>query len=116
MTVGEFARKVFRGQWPILVVGAIFLAAFGLGHDASEIAHATGRHEQSRFPAKHFGGSRLQTIDRRIFQINIVADFSFGHCPAHRRRGLGHRVAAQIDYFVAHANVIPCGGVQTLNF
>ena len=30
MTVGEFARKVFRGQWPILVVGAIFLAAFGL--------------------------------------------------------------------------------------
>jgi len=30
MTVGEFARKVFRGQWPILVVGAIFRAAFGL--------------------------------------------------------------------------------------
>jgi hypothetical protein len=30
MTVGEFALKVFRGQWPILVVGAIFLAAFGL--------------------------------------------------------------------------------------
>ncbi len=30
MTVGEFARKVFRGQWPILVVGVIFLAAFGL--------------------------------------------------------------------------------------
>ncbi len=30
MTVGEFARKAFRGQWPILVVGAIFLAAFGL--------------------------------------------------------------------------------------
>jgi hypothetical protein len=30
MTVGEFARKVFRGQWPILLVGVIFLAAFGL--------------------------------------------------------------------------------------
>ena len=28
MTVGEFARKVFRGQWPILVVGLFFLAAF----------------------------------------------------------------------------------------
>lgn len=30
MTVGEFARKVFRGQWPILLVGAFFLAAFAL--------------------------------------------------------------------------------------
>ncbi len=30
MTTGEFARKVFHGQWPILLVGAFFLAAFGL--------------------------------------------------------------------------------------
>jgi hypothetical protein len=30
MSVGEFARKVLRGQWPILLVGVIFLAAFGL--------------------------------------------------------------------------------------
>jgi hypothetical protein len=30
MTVGEFARKVFRGQWPILLVGVIFLTAFAL--------------------------------------------------------------------------------------
>jgi hypothetical protein len=30
MTVVEFARRVFRGQWPILLVGVIFLAAFGL--------------------------------------------------------------------------------------
>jgi hypothetical protein len=30
MTVGEFARKVFRDQWPILVVGVIFLTAFAL--------------------------------------------------------------------------------------
>ena len=30
MTVGELARRVFRGQWPILLVGLIFLAAFGL--------------------------------------------------------------------------------------
>ena len=30
MTVREFARKVFGGQWPILVVGLIFVAAFGL--------------------------------------------------------------------------------------
>ena len=26
MTVGESARNVFRGQWPILVVGLFFLA------------------------------------------------------------------------------------------
>ena len=30
MTVREFARKVFGGQWPILVLGLIFVAAFGL--------------------------------------------------------------------------------------
>ena len=30
MSVREFARKVLRGQWPILLVGLIFIAAFGL--------------------------------------------------------------------------------------
>jgi hypothetical protein len=30
VTVREFARKVFAGQWPILLVGLTFLAAFGL--------------------------------------------------------------------------------------
>ncbi len=30
MTAKEFARRVFRGQWPILLVGLFFLAAFGL--------------------------------------------------------------------------------------
>lgn len=30
MTVKDFARKVVGGQWPILVVGLIFVAAFGL--------------------------------------------------------------------------------------
>ncbi len=30
MTVREFARKVVRGQWPILTVGLFFVAAFGL--------------------------------------------------------------------------------------
>ncbi|BCI51993.1 hypothetical protein NIIDNTM18_12710 [Mycolicibacterium litorale] len=30
MTAKEFARKVFAGQWPILVVGLIVVAALGL--------------------------------------------------------------------------------------
>lgn len=30
MSAREFARRVFRGQWPILLVGLIFLAAFVL--------------------------------------------------------------------------------------
>jgi len=30
MTLREFARKVFAGQWPILLVGLIFISAFGL--------------------------------------------------------------------------------------
>ena len=30
MTVADFARRVVRSQWPILLVGVFFLAAFGL--------------------------------------------------------------------------------------
>ncbi|WP_018601689.1 MULTISPECIES: DUF3017 domain-containing protein [unclassified Mycobacterium] len=30
MTVQEFAHKLFARQWPILVVGLIFIAAFAL--------------------------------------------------------------------------------------
>ena len=30
MSVKDFARKVFAGQWPILVVGLFLVAAFGL--------------------------------------------------------------------------------------
>jgi hypothetical protein len=30
VTLKEFVRKVFRGQWPILLVGLFFIAAFGL--------------------------------------------------------------------------------------
>lgn len=30
MSPREFARKVVTGQWPILLVGLIFIAAFGL--------------------------------------------------------------------------------------
>ena len=30
MTIREFTRKVFAGQWPILLVGLIFMAAFVL--------------------------------------------------------------------------------------
>ena len=30
VTLREFARKVFGGQWPILLPGLILIAAFGL--------------------------------------------------------------------------------------
>jgi Protein of unknown function (DUF3017) len=30
VTLKEFARKLFGGQWPILLVGLIIVAAFGL--------------------------------------------------------------------------------------
>ena len=30
MTLREFTRKVFGGQWPILFVGVVIVAAFGL--------------------------------------------------------------------------------------
>ena len=68
----------------------------------AQIAHTAGWHEQPRLTAKDFRGSRLQPVDRRIFQIDVVAYFSLRHGPAHSRRWLGYGVAAEIDNLVTH--------------
>ncbi len=79
-----------------------FLAALGLRHDASEIAHGAGRHEQPRLAAEYFRRAVLQAIDRRVFDVDIVANLRLSHGPPHRRRGLRHGIAAQIDNLISH--------------
>ena len=46
-------------------------------------------------------------VNRRIFQINVVAYFSLRHGPAHGRRWLGYGVATEIDNLVIHTSISP---------
>ena len=62
----------------------------------------TRRHKQPGLTTKDFGGARLESIHRRIFQIDVVADFGFRHGPAHGRRWLGDSIAPEINNFISH--------------
>ena len=42
---------------------------------------------RGRLPSEDFGGAGLQAIDRRIFAVDVVADFGFGHGAPHLGRG-----------------------------
>ena len=65
--------------------------------DGDEIAHAAGRNKKSGLFAEDFGSARFQSINSGILEINVVANFGFGHGAAHCGRGACHGVAAQID-------------------
>ena len=63
------------------------LAMLGMQLDADGVAHRAGRHEQRRFLARDLRGALLQAIDGRVFAINVVAHFGFGH--GRRMAGVG---------------------------
>jgi hypothetical protein len=46
------------------------------------------------FFAEHFGGAFLQTVDGRVFAVNVVADFRLGHRAAHLPGRFGYSVAS----------------------
>ena len=54
--------------------------------------------EECRLLAQHLGCQLLETVDRRIFAINIVADFGARHRFAHPRRRVGYCIRTKIDY------------------
>ena len=62
-----------------------FLTARRLRHNASKIAHTAGRNEETCLLSESFSSPRLQAIDGRVFQVNIVTDFGLGHSLAHGR-------------------------------
>src|SRR4029077_14526179 len=63
-----------------------------------EVAHATGGYEEGGFLAEDFGGTNFECVYGGIFEIDVVADFGFGHGAAHCRSWAGDSVAAQVDY------------------
>src|SRR4030095_715485 len=78
------------------------LTARRLPHNASKIAHAAGRNEEACFLSESFSSPRLQAIDGRVFQVNIVTDFGVRHSLAHGRCWLCDCIAAEVNDFVTH--------------
>ena len=68
-----------------------------VGHLGDEVAHRPGGDEQAGLLAEQLGGAFLEGVDGRVVAEDVVADLGLGHRPAHRRRGLGDGVAAQVD-------------------
>ena len=64
-----------------------FLAVLSVDLDRDGISHRARGNKKARLLAHHFGGSLLQPVDGRIFAVDVIADFGFGHGPAHGRRG-----------------------------
>src|SRR6266508_5063575 len=79
-----------------------FLTARRLRHNASKIAHTAGRNEEACFLSESFSSPRLQAIDGRVFEVNVIADLCVGHRLAHGRGRLCYGIAAEVDDFVAH--------------
>ncbi len=74
------------------------VAMMGPDFYGNEVAHATGGYEEGGFFAEDFGGAGFERVYGGIFEIDVVADFGFGHGAAHCRSWAGDSVAAQVDY------------------
>src|ERR1051325_5004327 len=79
-----------------------FLSAGRLGHDGNQISHTPGRDKQSGLAVENFRSSSLQPIDRRVLEVNVIADLGIRHGAAHRGRGLRYSVTAEINDSVVH--------------
>ena len=80
-----------------LLADDVFVAPFTVGHEAEQVAHGAGRHEQRGGKTETLGQPRFQPIDRRVFAVHVIAKGRAGHGVAHAGGGLGHGVTAQID-------------------
>src|SRR5436309_1542108 len=72
--------------------------------DAREISHRSGRNEQSGLATEHLRGALLQSIDRGVFDEDVVSDFRFGHRTPHFGGRPGYGVASEIDNSFGHSN------------
>ena len=70
--------------------------------DGDLVAHDARRDEEGRRLAHPLREQLLECPHRRVLAIVVVADLGVRHGSAHRRRGPGDGVAAQVDH-VGHA-------------
>ena len=81
----------------VLATGDRLLAAAEVRHLGDEVAHRARGDEQAGLLAEQLGGPLLERVDGGVVPEDVVADLGVGHRPAHRRRRVGDRVAAQVD-------------------
>jgi hypothetical protein len=86
----------------------ILVAALAMRHQGEQVRLRAGRHEQGRFETEIVRKTLLQGIDGGIFAIDVIADLGIEHGLAHRARGPGDGIAAQVDPI--HDVLIGAGG------
>src|ERR1700675_2280863 len=79
------------------------LAVLGVDLDRDHVAHGARGNEQAGFFAEKLRGALFQAIDGRIFAVNVVAHFGFGHGAAHGGGRPRDGVAAKIDHTVINS-------------
>ncbi|MNE50005.1 hypothetical protein D3C80_1445620 [compost metagenome] len=80
-----------------LLADDVFVAPLAVGHQAEQVAHGAGRHEQRAGKAQLGRQVLLQAVDRGIFAVDVIAQLGRQHGLAHARGWLGNGVAAQVD-------------------
>src|SRR3972149_4880244 len=86
-----------RLQYVRLAADDRLVAALAVGEDGDEVGHRAAGDVEGGLLAQPLRGHGLQALDRRVVAQDVVADLGVEHRLAHGGRGLGHRVAAQVD-------------------
>src|SRR5262249_26330953 len=81
-----------------------FGSGAGIQPDANLVAPPALRGEKRGLFADDFGGAFLQSIDCRVFEVNVVADFGLGHGATHCWSWFCDRVTAKV--YDVHMNSV----------
>ena len=74
------------------------VAGARLRRDGELVAHRAARHEERRLLARDARHLLLEGVHGRVVAEDVVAHLGAGHGLAHRGRGAGDGVAAQVDH------------------
>ncbi len=74
-----------------------FLPGCDVRADPEQVGQRAGDREQPGLMAQQARDPFFQRGRRRVLAVHVVTGFSRSHRREHRRRGPGHRVAAQVD-------------------
>ena len=92
-----------------LLPGNVLFTTLAMRKNCQKVALGATRHKQGGFLARQACGQFLQTIDRWILAIDIIAEFCGKHGSAHLFSRPGDCVATQIDDF--HIDLFSRGSV-----
>jgi hypothetical protein len=73
------------------------VARLGQDLEADLVRHRAARHKEGRLLAEQFGDPVLQSVDRRVLAVLVVADRRRSHRLAHAGRWEGDRVGTKVD-------------------